>query len=183
MDFSTLRTRLQSGQVTTVAQFKSQLDLIWQNCLTFNGPIAIISLTACEARRQIDDHWAAFSVPAASHALQNLIELQTALSNLDKMMSVLFPMPPRPPIPAFSLPKPPPKVVEPPKEKPVGPVPNHAERKAIAERMKQAPVSEMRRAWDVIKPHIDRAALEQGRLSLDSLPGPVLAHLKELVMR
>lgn len=48
MDLSTVRKKLMDNEYTSVSQFKSDMDLIWENTITFNGKQALI---ACLARQ------------------------------------------------------------------------------------------------------------------------------------
>jgi hypothetical protein len=97
----------------------------------------------------------------------------------------LIKIPPRPVIqPAKKPPKPQPKgpPAPPPPVKAVDVVPNHQQRKVIADKLSRAPVSEMRQVWDMLKPFIDRSTQEKQMLSLNDLPDPVLIELKKLVL-
>ena len=48
MDLTTCRQKLENGQYENVEQWKNDMELIWNNALTYNGPSALISLLAKE---------------------------------------------------------------------------------------------------------------------------------------
>ena len=71
-------------------------------------------------------------------------------------------------------PPPPPKVAEVP--------PNRQQRKLIAEKLSKSPVNEMRKAWNILKPHLTKEIQERPYISLDTLPPDVLIELKKAVL-
>jgi hypothetical protein len=189
MDLKTLQDRLRSGQITTVSEFKRELDLIWENCITFNSSIHPLSIIAGQARSQVNERWNACGLPPPSHAVDQLRDLRKVITELQASMSSLLPSRPRPEIPERrALPK---AVPRPPKPKPVvveqpvkvvEAVPNHPERKIIAEKLRQSPVADMRRAWDIVKPYLNVEAQERKSFLLNSLPDSVLIELKKVVL-
>jgi hypothetical protein len=185
MDLRTLQERLCSGQVTTVSQFKRELDLIWNNCVDFNGPTHPLSVIAAEAQRNIDQVWENSSQPAPSHALDRLRDLESLLDVLHTDMSSRIRIDARPMIPPpkrIPRPVPKPAAVEAAPPRVVDVVPNHQQRKLIADKLSRASVQEMRPAWDLLKPFIDHEAQKAQSLSLNALPDPVLIELRKLVL-
>jgi hypothetical protein len=75
MDLKTLHDRLYSGQITTVLQFKHELDLIWENCIHYHGSHNPLSITAAEVQKTIDEVWSQCEHPPPSHALAKLSDL------------------------------------------------------------------------------------------------------------
>jgi hypothetical protein len=186
MDLRTLQERLGSGQVTTVAEFKEELDLIWENCIVFNGPQHHLSLIAFEVRRTIDRVWEESVEPSASHGLEKLKELDGYLDKLYKLGKKLIKIDDRPSIPPAKKPpkfspKPPAPEVIPP-VKVVDLVPNHQQRKIIADKLTNLGVAEMRKAWDLLKPFLNETTLERQFLSLNDLPEGALVELKKIVL-
>jgi hypothetical protein len=184
MDLKTLQERLSSGLITTVSQFKRELDLIWDNCLTFNGPAHALSGIARDARRNIDQVWEESTHPGSSHAVEKLSQLQVLLDQLHGDMSTRIKIDPRPIIPPpKKIPKPLPRSatieIAPPK---VDLVPNHQQRKLIADILSRTSVTEMRGAWDLLKPYLDRDSRKKRLLSLNGLPDPILIELRKLVL-
>lgn len=55
MDLSTSRKKLEEGQYENVEQWKKDIDLIWDNAITYNGPQALISLLARELQDLFKD--------------------------------------------------------------------------------------------------------------------------------
>jgi hypothetical protein len=185
MDFRTLQERLYSGQVTTVSQFKWELDLIWDNCVAYNGDQAVLSQIAIEVKKYIDEIWNECEHPAPSDALEKLQELGTVLDNLADDIYKFIKIESRPVIlPVKKVPKPPPKPAapEPPPVKTIEVVPNHQQRKLIADKLSRASVPEMRKAWDLLRPFMDKSVQERQALSLNDLPDPVLIELKKIVL-
>jgi hypothetical protein len=186
MDLKTLQDRLYSGQVTTVAQFKEELDLIWENCVTFNGTQHPLSVVAKEVQITINGVWNESGHPGPSHGLEKMKELLSCLDELYSLGNKLFKIEERPAIP---LPKKPPKfspktpaVPEVAPVKVVEVVPNHQQRKVIADKLSKGPVDELRKAWDLLKPYFDETTQERQYLSLNDLPESVLIELKKVVM-
>eukprot|EP00178_Gracilaria_changii_P006396 TRINITY_DN2100_c0_g1_i1.p1 TRINITY_DN2100_c0_g1~~TRINITY_DN2100_c0_g1_i1.p1 ORF type:complete len:1095 (-),score=144.14 TRINITY_DN2100_c0_g1_i1:2946-6125(-) len=56
MDLSTVRSKLMAGEYKSLGEFRKDLDLIWSNCLLFNGkePTNVFSKKAIELRRLTD---------------------------------------------------------------------------------------------------------------------------------
>ncbi|OHT11007.1 Bromodomain containing protein [Tritrichomonas foetus] len=185
MDLRTLQDRLHTGLITTVAQFKQELDLIWDNCAKYNGPAHRLTKLAKQVQSNINKVWDESRRPQPSASLDHLLKLQTVLEELDRKASKLLKIEPRPDIPpAKKPPRPTPKpVVQPPPQQKVieGP-PNHQQRKLIADKLSSSPVNEMRKAWDILKPHLTKEILERPYISLDSLPDDVLIDLKRAVL-
>lgn len=55
MDLSTSRKKLESGQYENVEQWKEDIELIWNNALTYNGTKALISILARELQTLFRD--------------------------------------------------------------------------------------------------------------------------------
>ena len=187
MDLKTLQDRLYCGLVTTVEEFKKELDLIWDNCELFNGPDHQLTKLAKQVQMNIDNVWRGSRLPAPSTALESLKKLKEVLKRLDSKISNVLNIPPRPDIPpAKKPPKPTPKPQPQPvaqQPKPAEGPPNHQQRKLIAEKLSTTPVSEMRKAWNILIPHLKEGdALEKQQISLDNLPDQVLIELKKAVL-
>jgi hypothetical protein len=185
MDLKSLQERLYTGQVTSVFQFKEELDLIWENCITFNGPQHPLSVIAKEVQATVNSVWNESSHPGPSHGLEKMKELQSCLDELYTLGKKLIKLEARPTVPA---PKKPPKFSPKPLApevvpvKPVEIIPNHQQRKVIADKLSKSSVDEMRKAWDVLKPYFDETTQERQYLSLNDLPDSVLIELKKLVL-
>lgn len=185
MDLSLLKERLYSGLITSVPQFKRELDLIWENCFIFNGTEGQLPSLAKQVKMSIDKVWNESTVPASSNALEQLKKLDEDLDELDSKTSKLLLIEPRPQIPPAKIPKPSPKPVEqapPPPPKVAEVPPNRQQRKLIAEKLSKSPVNEMRKAWNILKPHLTKEIQERPYLSLDTLPADVLIELKKAVL-
>jgi hypothetical protein len=182
MDLKTLQERLSCGLITTVSQFKRELDLIWDNCLAYNSAGHALSCIAVDARRAIDLAWNASQQPPRSHALDSLAHVSQRLDEMHNAASQIFRIEPRPIIAPVRIPKyvprPPAPVAPPPKEDNVAP--NRKQLKAIAETLSHTPAAEMKRAWELLTPYIDRDA---ATFSLSTLPESVLIALKRIVLQ
>jgi hypothetical protein len=181
MDLTTLRHRLLFGQITSVAQFKRELDLIWDNCIAYNKPGHTLSVIASEARKTIDTAWNESEQPGKSHALEKLKDLSQLLDEMKDAASRVFRIEPRPVISPMKIPKfvPHAPVVKPPPPKADEVVPNRKQQKEIAERLSHSPISEMKRAWDLVLPYVEKGSAE---FSLSNLPDQVLIELKGIVL-
>ena len=72
---------------------------------------------------------------------------------------------------------------EEPPPKPVETVPNHQQRRMMAEKLSKHSYEEMRRAWEVIKPHLKPNELQESdTFSLNDLPPDALIELKKIVL-
>ena len=185
MDLSLLKERLYTGLITSVQQFKQELDLIWENCFTYNGADSKYAKLAKQVKIIVDKVWSESTIPAPSNALDQLKKLDDVLEKLDQKTSNLLRIGPRPQIQPAKTPKPSPKPVEPappPPQKVAEAPPNRQQRKLIAEKLSKSPVSEMRKAWNILKPHLTKEIQERPYLSLDTLPTEVLIELKKAVL-
>lgn len=188
MDLKTLLERLRSGQIISVPQFKYELDLIWDNCLTFNGPQEPLSIQATRAKSIIDEVWSQCDVQNPSHAIDSLKQIRDVLGELHKEALQIIRLPdeklqiPPPKKPPKKAPKPQPQqVVQVPKiiEGP----PNPQQRKLIADKLSNSPVTDMRKAWDIIRPYLNKDDIgERPYISLNNLPADVLIELKKVVL-
>jgi hypothetical protein len=143
-------------------------------------------MTAVEVQKSIDTLWGECERPPPSHALDKLRELSGIMDSLHADVSSMIRIPPRPTIPPAKKPpkaqsKAPPQPPPPP-VKPVDVVPNHQQRKVIADKLSRSSAVEMRRAWEVLRPFIDKNAQERQTISLNELPDPVLIELKRIVL-
>ena len=183
MDLKTLHDRLLTGQITTVGEFKRDLDLIWNNCITFNGPDHQLSLKAKEAKEMIDEKWEKSTRPGPSAALDKVKDMKGLLDDLYAKWSGILKIDPRPQIPPakkFVMKE---KEREEPPPKPVETVPNHQQRRMMAEKLSKHSYEEMRRAWEVIKPHLKPNELQESdTFSLNDLPPDALIELKKIVL-
>lgn len=185
MDLKTLQDRLYTGLITDVNQFKQELDLIWNNCALYNGEGHELARLARQVQAIINEVWSDSRPPASSNALVQLQKLDGILSKLDVNLSKIIHLDPRPNITPVKKPKsaPRPQVqTPPPQPKQVELPPNRQQRKVIAEKLSATPVSELREAWDILKPHLTKEILERPYLSLDSLPDDALIALKKAVL-
>jgi hypothetical protein len=185
MDISTLQQRLCFGQVATVAQFKRELDLIWDNCVAYNGEADAFSAVAMDVKRLIDDIWAQSNFPEPSDALKKLAELRRVLDQMADDAARLIKIESRPVIPPVkNVPTPPPKPpgpAPPPVKKPETP-PNHQQKKLIAEKLSTTPSHETKKAWDLLRPFMDKVAPDLQTLSLNDIPDDVLTELKRIML-
>ena len=183
MDLRTLQDRLYTGQITTVGEFKRDLDLIWNNCITFNGPDHELSLKAREAREMIDETWGKSKRPDESSALEKVKEMKRALDDLYSEWKAILKIDARPQIPPpkkFLIKE---KEREEPPPKPVEVVPNLQQRRMMAETLSKHSYEEMRKAWEVIKPHLKQEDLQdKDTFSLNDLPDDALIELKKIVL-
>jgi hypothetical protein len=182
MDLRTLQDRLASGLITTVSQFKRELDLVWDNCISYNKIGHPLANIAIETRRAVNAVWKESVQPPKSHGLEKIERVRDLLDEMREAAVQVLPMEPRPVIPPLKIPKYVPRPVPPPVAPPAKVevvVPNRKQQKEIAERLSHSPVSEMQRAWDLLQPHLERGATS---FSLNQLPDPVLIELKQLVL-
>lgn len=54
MDLGTLDSKLKNNSYNNIQEFKSELDLIWNNCYTYNPPNSDISLMAKKLKQEAD---------------------------------------------------------------------------------------------------------------------------------
>ena len=62
MDFKTIKTKLIEGKYLDPSQVLLDVDLIWQNCLTYNNPDALIIQDLNESKEEFEKLWAAGKV-------------------------------------------------------------------------------------------------------------------------
>jgi hypothetical protein len=182
MDLRTLQERLCAGHIATVAQFRAELNLIWENCVQYNGRSHPLGAAALEAQRALAEVFRRCEAPPPSHALAKLLELRDALDRAHADAAALLRVPPRPFVPPAKKPPKAPPRAPPPPPRPADAVPNHQQRKVIADKLSRAPPREMRRAWELLRPFVDASARERQALSLNALPDPVLVELKRVVL-
>lgn len=58
IDLSTIRKKILSSRYTSKDEFKSDVDLMWDNCITYNGQDSEIGLLAARIRMDFDNVWA-----------------------------------------------------------------------------------------------------------------------------
>ena len=92
MDLKTLQDRLYSGTITSVKQFKSELDLIWSNCIQFNGPGNRYTIIAEEIQKIVDQVWNDSVPPMESNVFEDLEKLDTIMESLDDKIVKLLDM-------------------------------------------------------------------------------------------
>lgn len=57
MDFLKIREKLNKNQYQDIKEFKNDVDLIWQNCIQFNGTSSDISLYSMRLRSNFNELW------------------------------------------------------------------------------------------------------------------------------
>jgi bromodomain-containing protein 7/9 len=60
MDFSTLEKNVENGKYKNVQEFKLDVDLIWDNCMTFNQDDSIYFQVAEELKQWANENWEKF---------------------------------------------------------------------------------------------------------------------------
>ncbi|KAH0789030.1 Bromodomain containing protein [Histomonas meleagridis] len=191
MDLTTLQNRLYTGLVTSVSQFKSELDLIWENCINFNGPGNSCTILAQEIQKIVNQIWYDSIPPVKSDAVQDLQRLDTILSDLDKTISPLLNMEElrnRPEIPHLKKIKT--AKIQPPKEEPKQKIPetppNRVQLKLMSEKLSNTPPSDLKAAWDILKVSLKnldpKKIREEQTISLDHLPEQTLIDLKKILL-
>lgn len=182
MDLTTLQKRLRSGVIPNVAEFKRCLDLIWDNCETFNGETHPLAREAQSFRNAINLVWSKCSNPPPLDAIKYLEDMKVKLHRVGEIFEEILDVPPRPNIP------PPPKVKPyvAPKITPVkvveGP-PTQMQRKQMADKFMNTPASELKEEWNIIRPYITQDMLTNKQFSLNDLPEGVLINLKKLMLK
>ena len=104
MDFETLQKKLRTGSISSIKNFKTNLDLIWNNCILFNGEISELGQLALQTKKYIDDLWLRCKLPPHCIALENLIKLEKNLTKIEQSFTKLlniqnkpdFKLPPKP---------------------------------------------------------------------------------------
>ncbi|OHS99338.1 Bromodomain containing protein [Tritrichomonas foetus] len=84
MDLGTARKKLDNNEYETVEQWKEDMELIWNNAFTYNGPKALISLLAKEIQTIFRDLTVNFSSDADADWNSQFEKLKSEINSIIK---------------------------------------------------------------------------------------------------
>jgi len=178
MDLSTLQKLLRSGAIPSVLEFKRNLDLIWDNCITFNGEESEIAKKAIGIKNTIAENWKKCQSAPKTNIYEDLVSLQKTLEDFHQIMRNTIKVPPK--ISFGEMPKAqaalPPRNISSQNDSP----PTQSQLLHMIEKLNNTPYNQMKSAWDLITPHID---LKQNTLQISNLPPSVQVELKKLLLK
>lgn len=196
MDFETLKHLLTGGAITSVTEFKENLDLIWSNCRLYNGEYSSLSKLANDIRREIDDFWDGCivndkkSFADFEKSYNKLEEVESLLNDInddfEKLMdkNQLMELKRRPLLPKL-------KGIEKRKqnvdEKFNNLPPNIKQLKEMADKISNTPPDQLKEVWNILKPILighrnNNNSEELHSFSLNDLPMDTLISLKRLLI-
>lgn len=185
MDLSTLQKNLRCGKIKSIPEFKENLDLVWNNCITFNGPDHPLTLLATSIKNAIQQVWDGSTIPPECDALQKLNEIKQSVDHLEESFKQICSIPSpiefeSPPIPIIRV------QIEEKREEvkppPVDLPPNQQERQEMAEILKTTPATKILHSWYTLRPYLTEDIVKNGVFSLNSIPNSILVTLKKQLL-
>ena len=89
-DFSSIEQRLRQSEYRSIREWKRDMNLIWQNCYTYNGPDSYPSVLARYLQQKFEKELKTFSLLTNQGWLEKVFELREQLvensSNLPKFL-------------------------------------------------------------------------------------------------
>lgn len=106
MDLETARRKLENDQYSTVEEWKSDIDLIWTNTVTFNGNKSLVTVLAKQLQAQFKEITSTLSSDPEADWNVKFEKLKAELNGVIKQapkMATLVKYPPRKPVPTRSM--------------------------------------------------------------------------------
>ena len=100
MDFKKIREKLGKNQYQDLKSFKNDVDLIWQNCIQYNGTRSDVGLYSLQLRSNFNELWDihnSITENTAKDAFRSIKLKDEARSLLDNTITDLFRFPKHPP--------------------------------------------------------------------------------------